>query len=81
MIQASWLASKSGPEKEEFKQFLLSNKKVLDILVEMLYNRLREVESISRSDYTDTSWAFEQAHRNGQRDELKSLITLCTVTI
>lgn len=76
-MKTVWLEGVKGQEREDLKLFIANNKKVLDILVKMMYNMYRESENSSVKDYDSPSWAFKQAHLNGQKETLKTLISIC----
>lgn len=69
----------SKEEAEEFKEYLLNSKKVLDKLRKMLYNMYREAEKTSLNDYDSASWAYKQAHLNGKKEVIRHLISLVTL--
>lgn len=79
-MNLAWLESVKGEERERLREYLVGNQKVLDILVEIVYNKVRETENVSLQDYDSPSWAYKQAHRNGQLDALKWVTKLCDVT-
>lgn len=69
-----WFKGLTGQDKQKRQEIVLSNKIVLDILKEILYNRVREVEKSSLDDYESPSWAYRQADKNGQLRTLKEVI-------
>ncbi len=68
------LAGSSPQEHEQIKLFWLNNKIVLDKLVKMMYNMYTEVENVSTPDYDNPSWSHKQAHLNGKKEVIRSLI-------
>lgn len=75
-MKSAWLGSLKDQEREDLKLYISSNKKLLDILVGMLYNMYRDAEKES-FDYESASWAFKQAHLNGKKETLLKLIDIC----
>ena len=75
-IKTPWLQGVKDQDKPQVVQSLrayleLSNtKKLIEILVK------REKQLDSPVDYTNPNWAFETAHRNGQRQMLKEIRNL-----
>ena len=78
-MKMALLQGLQGKEREEFKEYLLNNKKLLDKLIKMLYNMYRDVENVSSNDYDSASWAFKQAHLNGKKEVIRNLISLLTL--
>ena len=78
-MKTVWLDQTKGEERENLKNYILSNKKLLDILTKICYNIYREVEKES-FNYDSASWAYKQAHINGQKEMLSKIIDLCNVT-
>lgn len=79
-MKTIWFEGVKGQEREDLKLFITNNKKVLDILVKMLYNMYREAENSSVSDYDSSSWAYRQADLNGEKRTLKKLISICDIS-
>lgn len=79
-MKTIWLEGVKGQEREDLKLFITNNKKVLDILVKMMYNMYRESENSSISDYDSSSWAYRQADLNGEKRVLKRLISICDIS-
>lgn len=59
---------------------VLSSTKVLDKLREMCYNSINDLSNVNKSDYSKSSWAYEQAHRNGMAEAYRTIAELCKVT-
>jgi hypothetical protein len=75
-MKLDWIKNLKTPqEKEAFRREFESAQKVLDRLEEILYNYIRESESIV-DDYDSPSWAYRAADVNGQRKALKKVISL-----
>jgi hypothetical protein len=77
-MQSAWLNGTKDQERENLKNYIISNKKMLDILNKILYNMYREVEN-SSYDYDSPSWAHKQAHINGVKETLNKIMKLCEV--
>lgn len=78
VIKTEWLKGLSPSEADKFKNYVLSSKIVLDKLIEMCYNIHKSVEKESY-DYSDPSWAYKQAHINGQKEMLMKIVSLATI--
>lgn len=75
-MKSVWLGSLKDEERENRRNYIQSNKKLLDILSEILYNMYREAEKKS-FDYDIASWAYHQAHINGEKEVLLRLLDIC----
>lgn len=74
-----WFRQLPKAEQEERKRFIQSNKKVLDLLDEILYNISIEESKSSKEDYDSPSWAYRQAHKNGELamiDKIRKIIQI-----
>jgi hypothetical protein len=80
MIQynSRWFAGLSNPDRMILTGLLESNNKVLDKLVEICYNMIKDSE-LDSSDFETPNWALRQADKVGYRRALKQVIMLCTV--
>ena len=78
-MKTEWIKGVPPHEVEERKKIVASHKIVLDILQEMCYNRLRELESVSQVDYNNPSWSHLQAHNNGMREAYRKIMEICTI--
>lgn len=77
-MQTVWLGSTKGEDRENLKNYIQSNKKLLDILNGIVYNMYREAEN-SVYDYESASWAYKQAHANGAKEALSKVMRLLEV--
>ncbi len=75
-MKAVWLGNTTGEERENLKEYILHNKKVLDILSEILYNMYRDTEK-QEFNYDTPSWAYQQAHLNGKKQTIKQILEIC----
>lgn len=79
-MKTVWFEGLKDPKEiTKRKELVLTNKIVLDILVEILYNMDKRAEDGVLADYNSPSWAYLQAHKNGERAMLKKIIALCEV--
>ncbi len=69
---------KTEEEQKKFEASLRSSRFVLERLEEILRERLDNVEAteLKIDEYDNASWSSKQAHRNGQRSELKQVLRL-----
>lgn len=75
-----WTANLDANNKQILEEILSHNNKVLDRLVEMCYNMIKESEdsSIKLSSYDSPNWAYRQADSVGYRRGLEQIIQLCS---
>lgn len=78
-VNEELLKGLKGPDREEFKTLIVNNKKLLDKVVEILYNRGEGKRDTVLSDYDTPSWSHKQAHLNGEIAALKKMVELLTV--
>lgn len=78
-MQQAWLKGLSGPERQAMKNLVQNNKILLDKLIQIWYNRIKEVEEVNISDYNNSAWPYEQAHRNGYAEALRWMIKMAEV--
>lgn len=79
-IKTEWIKGLKGNDVTKRKELVLQNKILLDFLVEILYNMNERLEEVSLDDYNSPSWSHKQAHLNGQRDMLRKIVDLCTIS-
>jgi len=75
-VQIRWFNNLPKQDQDKFKQEVLNSKKVLDKLLEIVYNM--RVESRT-NDYDSPSWAFKQADMNGYNRALEEIATLIKI--
>lgn len=75
-----WFQGLPKAEQENFKKLLLSSKKVLDKAAEICYNKYESGVVTSQQDYSDPSWAYKQADRNGYLRAYKEMAELFTLS-
>lgn len=63
-------------EIAKIEKYIANSKFLLDKAVQICYNSIIELESVSKSDYNTAGWAYEQAHRNGEVAALRKLIKI-----
>lgn len=78
-MKTEWLRGLNPQEVQKRKELVLSNKIVLDFLIEILYNMDRRAEVVASEAYDSPSWSHKQAHLNGERAMLRRIIELCDV--
>jgi hypothetical protein len=71
-----WTAGLTPEERKLFEELLGTNNKVLDRLVEICYNMVKNSET-DASDYDSPNWALRSADRVGYRRALRQIILLC----
>jgi hypothetical protein len=75
-VNLDWVKDIRDPvEKENFKKFLLGNEKLLDKLSKIVHNYIRESE-YKTTDYDSASWAYKQAHANGEKAAFEKILKL-----
>lgn len=80
-IKDIWLkGAKTPQEREEIRNLLLGEQKVLDKLREILYNMQVSKDGSVLHDYDTPSWSHKQAHLNGENAMLKKIIDIVTIT-
>lgn len=79
-MQTLWFSNLPKSEQDSFKELVLGSHKVLDRALEILYNRVKDVEVVSTPDYDNSSWAYKQAHENGKREAYRDIIKLLTLS-
>lgn len=78
-MQSVLLGTTKGEERENLKNYILANKKLLDILDEILYNMYRDTESAA-FNYDTPSWPYQQAHLNGKKEVILNMRKILNVT-
>lgn len=77
-LSVQWLKGVTNPkEQEKLEAAIRHSTTALGRLKELLEEQLRELEKDgSKQDYETASWAFLQAHRNGEKAKTRELIAL-----
>lgn len=72
---------KTAEEKEQFKNFVMGSKPVLDRLNQLLKSMDEEQDGIERNTkmYDLPNWDYRQAHLNGFRDCLHKVLLITTL--
>lgn len=79
-LKTEWFKdSRNQDDTEKLKKSIIGSKLVLDKLIEICYNIKKSLDHTSY-DYDCPSWAYKQAHINGQKEMLERIISLCTIT-
>jgi hypothetical protein len=76
---SAWFAGIPRDEKRKREELVLSNKILLDILAEMLYNMQEKKKDTVLGDYDSPSWSHKQAHLNGEIEAIKQIIEIVTI--
>lgn len=69
---------KNEEERTKFKETVLNSQKVLDKLREIVYNMSIDRERVKSTDYDSPSWAYKQAHLNGEQEAYRKVIEILT---
>lgn len=75
---SAWFGGLNDDEKSNLKEILERDHILLDKLREMVYNMVREVETVHSVDYDTPSWSHKQAHNNGMVHMGRKVIELIT---
>lgn len=78
-INSIWFKDLKDLEREKMREFILSNKIMLDKLVKICYNIGKDREIVTPGDYDSPSWSHKQAHNNGFQEALRKLIEICEI--
>lgn len=65
-----------GEERAKLKEYIAGNKKLLDILYKVVYNKFKDTEKVSLTDYENSAWPYRQAHLNGKKEAFTELLNL-----
>ena len=63
-------------QKKEVEEAYYSSKIFRDILKEILSAKLNDLFITKKSDYDKSSWAYYQAHKNGEIQAIRELINI-----
>lgn len=79
-LAADWFRQTSDPDDRKTReQAIRQAGPILEILKDLLTNRLRGVSQMREAAYDNPSWAYLQAHRNGRIEDLEYVIKLLTL--
>ena len=78
-VNEAWLTGLNPKEREEMKNFIVANEKVLDKLKEILYNIVVKKEEVKLDDYNNPSWSHKQAHLNGEQALARKMLEVLTI--
>lgn len=65
-------------EREELQELLSNNSVIVTKLKEIIESELSASQVSVRSDYDKPSWAYYQAHKNGEIDMLNKILNILT---
>lgn len=71
-MHTAWFKGLAKDQKEKRKQFLLANQEVLGLLAEVLEDDFQDYTP----DYSNPSWAYEQADVNGHNRAIRRVKAL-----
>ena len=77
-MNVRWFVDLDRKEQQEFTKLLKTyvNDPVLRQLKKVILERIKELKHTQLRDYDKASWPFYQAHKNGQIEELESILSL-----
>jgi len=79
-LAADWFRQISDPDDRVAReQAIRQAGPILEILKDLLTNRLRTASQMREASYEHPSWAYLQAHRNGRIEDLEYVIKLLTL--
>ena len=79
-ISEQWFIGSSKDEREQIKDLVLSSPILLDKLQKILYNMQESKDKSVVHDYDTPSWSHKQAHLNGEKDAIRKMLQLVTIT-
>lgn len=73
-----WFSDCQGDEEkiEERRKKLLQFSEICGIIRDVMERKLEALESVTEKDYDNPSWAFKQAHINGEQQAYRDILTL-----
>lgn len=79
-IPTAWYNGvKTQEQKDDIKTILLNDKIILDKLSKIVYNMVIKSTRVNKADYSDSSWAYKQAHINGELEALRKILALIDI--
>jgi predicted sugar kinase len=77
-VSVEWFKNLAEGDQEKFKELLKSSHRVLGRQKQILEQRLvdLEIKEVAEAAYENPAWAYKQAHLNGRRAEIHSLLKL-----
>lgn len=76
---AKQFQAKTKEDKQNLQETLMAGKHILDEAVNILKEERAVLVSTPKSDYDNASWAYKQAHVNGEVLMLDKIIKLLTI--
>ena len=75
-----WFGDCEGDAKkiEERRKKLLQFSEICGIIVGVLERKIENLDSVTEKDYDSPSWAYKQAHINGEKQAYQDLLDLLT---
>lgn len=81
-MQTDWFRRLDGVSKDERRELIEAHAPALEILKQILEDRLSEsvTKQQSAAAYGSPAWPYEQADANGQQRSLKYVLSLLDLT-
>lgn len=79
MRSTDWIKGLDDKEAEDFLNRLSRSQFMLDKIVKIASDKIKEINRPSKSDYDSPSWLARQAHENGNVEAFNYIIDLCTL--
>ena len=75
-----WFGDCEGDAKkiEERRKKLLQFSEICGIIVSVIERKIENLDSVTEKDYDSPSWAYKQAHINGEKQAYQDLLDLLT---
>lgn len=65
------------PKKiEERRKKLLQFSEICGIIENVIEKKIENLDSVTEKDYESPSWAYKQAHKNGEKQAYKEILDL-----
>lgn len=73
-----WFSDCEGNEKkiEERRKKLLQFSEICGIIENVIEKKIENLDSVTEKDYESPSWAYKQAHINGEKQAYKEILDL-----
>lgn len=73
-----WFSDCEGDSKkiEERRKKLLQFSEICGIIENVIEKKIENLDSVTEKDYESPSWAYKQAHINGEKQAYKEILDL-----
>lgn len=78
-VSEEWLRGLTAEERQEMKLLVVNSEKLLDKLKKIVYNMCTKKEEVSLDNYDTPSWAYRQAHQNGEAAAYRKILSMLTI--